>query len=512
MILKAVSMLSDRAMELILQFWMYPCRQLKSRLLPGRPARRSSPALPRRQFSCSPELARPRSRDNIARLHSLIGLHLVASILLLGCNSKSEQVPTDNLPSLPQTTIDRVTAGPAVRKTLRLFTEQPGRVEPFEETPIVSKIPGYVETVHFDIGDKVSKGELLVRIQAPELSDQVEQKRALLGQAEAQLGQAIAAHIASQSSADSAKAMVDQAQASVGRAEAEFDRWDSENKRIQLLVNNGSVTPKLADETASQRQSALATKLEVLANINSARAKQLEAEANVKTSLADVDAARSRIKVAQADLRQAETMLKYTELLCPLDGFVTSRLVDTGHYVQPAGSGDGKPLMTVADISKVRVFLNVPESESAWVDAGFGDHSQGDAVTIQLGAGRSRNATVTRTNLKLDPQSRTLLTEIDIENHDLALLPGSYVTARILLEERADVLTLPTSAIVRTASSTICCVVVDGKIQHRAVELGLRVGDDVQILSGLDGSETIVLARSSSLQPGQNVELITKAK
>ncbi len=482
MIQKAASMLSEDVFEIILQY-----------LLPSQ-----------RQYESRPRFFRP--------IMPVIALHFIAMVLFVGCHSKNDQSPTENSSSVPRTTIDRVTAGPAAKKTLRLFTEQPGRVEPFEETPIVSKIPGYVATVHFDIGDKVSKGELLVRIQAPELSDQVEQKRALLGQAEAQLNQAVAAHTASQASADSAKAMVEQAQASVGRAEAEFDRWDSENKRVQLLVSNGSVTPKLADETASQRQSALATKLEVLANINSARAKQLEAEANMKTSLADIDAARSRIKVAQADLRQAETMLNYTELYSPMDGFVTSRQVDTGHFVQPAGSGSGKPLMTVADMSKVRVFVNVPESESGWVDAGFGDHSKGDTVTIQLGAGRSRNATVTRTNRQLDPQSRTLSAEIDIENQDLALLPGSFVTARILLEERADVLTLPTSAIVRTASSTICCVVVDGKIQHRAVELGLRVGDDVEILSGLDGSETIVLARSSSLQPGQNVELITKAK
>jgi multidrug efflux pump subunit AcrA (membrane-fusion protein) len=112
--------------------------------------------------------------------------------------------------------------------------------------------------------------------------------------------------------------------------------------------------------------------------------------------------------------------------------------------------------------------------------------------------------------LRLDPQSRSLSTEIDLENADLKLLPGAFVTAKVLLEERPDVLTLPISAIVKTPAGTVCCLVVGGKIEHRPIELGLRVGDDVQIVSGLDGSEAVVLMRAGSFQPGQPVEVIAK--
>ncbi|MGV3483714.1 MAG: efflux RND transporter periplasmic adaptor subunit [Planctomycetaceae bacterium] len=439
----------------------------------------------------------------------IVGLFSMALVVsIAGCKSENDPTSGANAAAATRSSTDRVTAGPAVKKTLRLFTEQPGRVEAFEEAPILSKIPGYVETVHFDIGDKVSKGDLLVRIRAPEYQDQVEQKRGLLGQAEAQVKQAEAAYVAAQAAANSSQAMVAQAQASVGRSEAEFARWDSENQRIKQLVSKGSVTPKLADETASQYQAAEAAKQEALATIESAKARQQEAEANVKTAAADVDAAKARLKVAQADIQQAETMLTYTELLSPFDGFVTARRVDAGHYVQPAGASNAQPLMTIANVSKVRVFVSVPESESAWVDAGFEDAAKGDPVTIRGATGKSLDARVTRTSLQLDPQSRSLSTEIDIENADLKLLPGAFVTAKILLEERADVLTLPISAIVKTATDTVCCVVVDGKIEHRPIELGLRVGDDVQIVSGLDGSETVVLVGANSLQPGQPVEVI----
>ncbi|MFM2003862.1 MAG: Macrolide export protein MacA [Planctomycetota bacterium] len=442
---------------------------------------------------------------------AVVGLISMALLLgIAGCEAGSGVADNANTSAGSRSSTDRVTAGPASKKTLRLFTEQPGRVEAFEETPIVAKIAGYVDEVRFDIGDKVSKGDLLIRIRAPEYQDQLEQKRGLLGQAEAEVRQAEALYLAAQASANSSRALVAQAEASVGRSEAEFARWESENKRIQQLVSKGSVTPKLADETESQFRAAEAAKKETLATIESAKAKEQEAEANVKTASADVEAAKAKLKVAQAEIRQAETMLTYTELTSPFDGYVTSRHVDAGHYVQPAGANNAMPLLTIANVAKVRVFVSVPESEAAWVDAGFDDATQGDPVTIQAAAGKSVEARVTRTSLRLDPQSRSLSTEIDLENADLKLLPGAFATAKVLLEERPDVLTLPISAIVKTQAGTVCCLVVGGKIEHRPIELGLRVGDDVQIVSGLDGSEAVVLIRAGSLKPGQLVEVIAK--
>jgi RND family efflux transporter MFP subunit len=235
-----------------------------------------------------------------------------------------------------------------------------------------------------------------------------------------------------------------------------------------------------------------------------------EAIAKVRTAVADVEAARAKRKVAEAELQQTETMLTYTELLSPMDGYVTARNADPGHYVQPAGSSNAQPLMTVANVSKVRVFVNVPESEAVWVDAGFNDPTKGDSVTIvgQAAAGGIKQAKVTRTRLELDPQSRTLATEIDLDNQDLKWLPGAFVTAKILLEERPDVLTLPVTAMVKDGDATVCCIVVNGKVEYRKIELGLRVGNEVQIVSGLDGTEMVVLVRAGSLRPGQSVEII----
>ncbi len=447
------------------------------------------------------------------KAHSLMSvIAFTLLIAIAGCTSTDSIGSVVDTGAAPASALDRVTAGTPTKKTLQLFSEQPGRVIAFEETPILSKLAGYVKSVHFDIGDKVAKGEVLVSLHAPEYQDQLEQKRGLLGQAEAQVKQAEAALVAAEAASNSAKSLVVQAEAGVGRTDAEYARWDSELKRIQQLVSKGSVTPKLADETSSQFQSADAARKEALASIESAKARQRESEANILTAKADIDAAKAKLKVAQSDIDQAETMLTYTKLIAPFDGFVTSRHVDAGHYVQPAGANNAQPLMTVSNVSKVRVFVNIPESEAAWVNAGFGDASSGDPVTIlspSLPAGKIESR-VTRTSLQVDPQSRSLSAEIDLDNSDLILLPGAFVTTKMLLEQRENVLTLPTGAIVKDADGTKCCVVIDGKVQHRAIELGLRVGDDVEVKSGLDGSETVVLVRAASLQVGQRVEIIGK--
>lgn len=451
----------------------------------------------------------------ISQTRKLLALPLLITSGVCGCNSNKDAGRNADAAKAAQTksnSIDRVSAGPPVKKTLRLFTEQPGSVHAFAETPILSKLAGYVESVHFDIGDKVTKGQTLVTIHAPEYNDQLQQKLGQHAAVESQVKQAEAALVAAEAIANSSQALITVAEASIGRTDAEVARWNSENQRIEQLVAKGSVTPKLAEETSSKLQAATAAKKEALANIEAVKAKLRESQANVLTAKADIDAAKAKLNVAQSEIAQAKTMLTYTQLVAPFDGVVTSRQVDAGHYVQPAGANNAEPLMTIANVNQVRIFVNVPESEAAWVDAGFADPTAGDPVTIISPSiqGAGVESRVTRTGLQLDSQSRSLSVEIDVANIDLRILPGAYVTTKILLEQRENVWTLPVAAIVKTADGVKCCVVVDGKIQHRPIELGLRVGDEVEIKSGLDGQETVVLARANSLQAGQGVEVIVK--
>jgi RND family efflux transporter MFP subunit len=260
------------------------------------------------------------------------------------------------------------------------------------------------------------------------------------------------------------------------------------------------------DETQNQLTAADAARQESTAAVQSAEASAREARAMIAKAEADHAAAVARLGVAQADLARAETMLTYTEIMAPFDGVVTRRTVDTGHFVQPASGTGATPLLVVARTDKVRVFLDVPEMESGWVDVG-------DPATLRVQAlnGKELKAPVTRTSWSLDAMNRSIRAEIDVPNDESKLRPGMYAAGTIELERRENVLTLPATAIVRETGETYCCVVESGKINRRRVELGVRSGPDVEICGGVDETNNVVLVRGDSLRDGQVVEILKPA-
>jgi HlyD family secretion protein len=403
----------------------------------------------------------------------------------------------------PASSVDRVRAGRPERKTLTLYTSQPGRVEAFEETPLYPKLAGYVKEVRVDIGDSVKKGQKLIQLWIPELQDEQEQKEALVALAEAEVQQAEAAIHAADTKISTARARVSQAEAGVGRTDGEYERWKSEYERIKELAARGSVTPKLADETLNQLRAAEASRMETTAQVESAKAELIEAQANAAKSQADLVTARAKLGVAAANLRQTKTLLGYAEIKAPFDGVVTRRGVDTGHYVHPAGGGATQPLLVVTRTDKVRIFVDVPELEASLVDPG-------DTVVVRVQSLRDPEfeATVTRTSWSLSASNRSIRTEIDVANEAGILRPGMYATVTICLDQRRDTLVLPITAIVQDGQNVCCCCVVSGQIQLRSIVLGLRSGGEVEVVSGLSGTESVVLAQADSLRQGQQVEVI----
>lgn len=430
-----------------------------------------------------------------------LAIAATAALLLVvgGCNREANS----SAASLAgESQADRVVAGPPQRKTLILNTTQPARIEAYEETPLFAKLAGYVGEVRVDIGDPVKKGQPLVMLQIPELGNEVAQKEALLAQAEAEVELAAANVDAFKAAAETAEAQVVEAQAGVGRTKADFDRWTAEFTRIEQLAASGSVTKKLVDETRNQRSAADAARAESAAAVQSAEASAREAKAMIVKAEAELWAAGARLGVAKADLARAKTMLGYADIVAPFDGVVTSRSIDTGHFVQPA-SGGAKPLLAVARTDKVRVFLDVPEMDAGMVNIG-------DPAILRIQALKSKEirAAVTRTSWSLDVSNRSLRAEVDVPNENSLLRPGMYATGIIELDRREDALTLPVTAIVRNGEETYCCSVVSGKIERPRIQLGLRSGPDVEVLSGIDETSVVVLVRGDSLKVGQAVEVI----
>ena len=174
--------------------------------------------------------------------------------------------------------------------------------------------------------------------------------------------------------------------------------------------------------------------------------------------------------------------------------------MNRGDFVQPASTMTSRPLLAVARTDIVRIFVDVPEMDSPRVEAGRKGY-----VSVQALPDRIVEGKVTRTSWVLGA-NRTLHTELDLPNPNGLLRPGMYATAHILLQERPDVCVLPFSAIVREGKQAFCWVAKGGQAARTPIALGLQVGNDVEVVSGLKGDELVVQSPSGSLQDGQPIE------
>lgn len=401
--------------------------------------------------------------------------------------------------------LEVVMAGKPARKTLTLTTTQPARIEALEQTPIYSKLAAYVGEVLVDYGDKVRKDQPLLKLVAPELDADLAQKKALLEQARAQLLQAEAGAKAAEAAVATAQAKAVQTEAGADRAQTDLVRWRSEFSRLGQLATSGSVNRQLVDETQQKLGAAEAALKEAVAAIDAAKAVALQSQAETAKAASDVTAAKAHVRVAEANVARSEAEHSYLTLKAPFDGVVTLRRADPGHFVQPAGAS-AAPLLVVARSDKMRIFVAVPEVEAAYVDVG--DIA---AIEVQSLRGAELKGRVTRTGFALDVGSRSLDTIIDIDNPEGRLRPGLYGTAKIILQEQKDALTLPAAAVVRQGKEAFCYRLVGGKAAKTPIQLGIKVADEFEVTNGLTERETVILNKAASLKDGQAVEELKPA-
>jgi HlyD family secretion protein len=430
---------------------------------------------------------------------------------LLGCG-RGESAPAAVSPG--DATLVSVAA--PVQKTIRYTVEQPGRIEPFEQTPIYARIAGYVRTVRVEIGDQVKKGDLLAELDVPELVAARARKVALVEQARLGIVQAERAEKVAEASVASAKAAVEVTRAAQAKAVAAMERWRSECQRMERLAKEKILDRQSSEEVRNQCRAAEAGKEEADALIRAAEAAQAEALARRDRARADSEAARNQLLVAEADEREASALLGFSRITAPYDGVVADRKVDTGHFLPAAtgGTTKGEPLFVVLRIDKVRAFVEVPETDAIVVRAG----SPG-RIRVQVNQDREYLGQVAGTSWSLDPSQRTLRTEIDFPNPEGSLRPGMYVHALIDVE-RPNAWVLPAAAIAVRDGQSYCYRLRDGKTQCLPVRLGLRDRDSVEIVKFQEpprsaddratwvsptGKEDIVAGRANELIDNQPV-------
>ena len=273
-------------------------------------------------------------------------------------------------------------------------------------------------------------------------------------------------------------------------AEIETPEIDQQLRQSRAELATAQANYKLAKSTAERWQDLRKT--------------DSVAQQETDEKLGDLESKGASMEAAGANVKRLEETQAFQKIYAPFDGVVTARNINRGDFVQPAGATTGKPLLTVARADTVRIFVDVSELDSPWVEPGRKGY-----VSVQALPGMPVEGKVTRTSWVLNA-NRTLRTELDIPNPAGRLRPGMYATARIVLQESPDAIVVPLSAVVREGAIASCWIIRDGKAARIALVLGLQVGNEAAITSGLKGDEQVVQVPPGSLQEGQALQPQTR--
>jgi len=219
-----------------------------------------------------------------------------------------------------------------------------------------------------------------------------------------------------------------------------------------------------------------------------------------------VDAAKAKSGVAVAGLQRIETLLSYAKITAPFSGVITKRWVDPGALIPaPTSSSTSKSgaVVTLMDFSTVRIDVAIPDTEAPFIKKDLPVK-----VTVNELPGRTFQGTITRFSYALDESTKTMATEIEISNPDLALRPGMWAAVEIELQKKENALLIPAEALVIEKNKNSVFVVRDKKALKVALTTGFDDGVNVEILKGCGLNDAVIVAGKQSVTDGQKVQAI----
>lgn len=327
----------------------------------------------------------------------------------------------------------------------------PGNTVAYTSAPIYARTSGYLKAWYFDIGARVKRGDLLAEIEAPELDQQLHQAREQLAQAQAALAQSLAS--------------MELARVTTGRS--------------SVLARQGWASQQQGDQD----------------------------RLTYAGSVAAVNVARANLQAQQAQVARMEELTGFERVVAPFDGVITARNTDIGHLINAGAGGTAAELFTLAAIDKLRIYVSVPEMDVTAVRVG-----ETTNILLNEFSGETFHGTVVRTDHAIDPASRTLLVEVDVDNADGRLLPGAYAFVHFALPAAAHSVTVPASALLFRAEGLRVGLVRSGRAELVPVRIGRDYGDKVEIVSGLTADDAVIESPSDSLVSGTAVRVSSEKK
>src|SRR3984957_17760920 len=322
----------------------------------------------------------------------------------------------------------------------------PGDIHAWYEAPIYARVNGYLKDWYFDFGAQVKKGQVLADIKTPEID-------AELTAAKAKLNAASAAVKVRETEAQFAKTT--------------YARWRSSPPGV--------------------------------VSVQERDAKQAEFESNT----ARLNAAKADMAMAQADVDRLQSLQGFRQVVAPFDGVVTARETDIGALINAGSNGTARELFSVADIHKVRIYVKVPQRLTGNIHPGLTAE-----LRLPQYPGKVFTAKATTTSRSVNTSSRTLLLELQADNPDGLLQPGTYVEAQLNLPSDADTVLIPASAILfRQHGLEVALLGDDDKVTLKKISLGRNLGVQAEVTNGLVLSDRVVGSPPDSLGSGDIVRI-----
>lgn len=316
---------------------------------------------------------------------------------------------------------------------------------PYEQVALHAKVAGYLQAIWVDVGDHVREGQALAQLDVPEMHEELRKATAALGASEHE----------------------------VARAEANYTEAHFAFQRFRDVAKEH---PKLVAQQ----------------ELDSATARDA-------TAASAVEAAKQKAEADRAEISKLKAMIGYTTIISPFDGVITRRLADPGALIQAGTAANTQPLVEIAQDKKLRLVFPVPESSVPLVKVGA-------TVRITVGAlGESFEAIVSRYSGKIDRATRTMSTEVDVENSDGRFKPGMIAVAELVTRETKDAVAVPVQAISVGETPTVFVVGQGETVEQRSVKLGLETPAKAEVLEGLQPGDRVLVGSRNGIQPGQKV-------
>jgi RND family efflux transporter MFP subunit len=337
-----------------------------------------------------------------------------------------------------------------------------GQFQPYQVVEVHAKVSGYVRHIYVDIGDRVHAGQTLATLEVPELNAQFRGT-----QSEA---------LRSQDAITAAQHRMSRAKSLHTALQANYDRLNKASAQRPGLIAAQELEDARSQADASQEQLDAAT--------------------------ADLSGAKQGADAATADQQRVGALQAYSNVIAPLDGVVVWRYADTGVLIQEGTNSETQtmPLIKLAQSNLLRLRVPVPEDAVRYVH-------EGDVIQIRVDAlDQNFSGKIVRFTRILDLSTRTMETEVDVPNSTLAITPGMYANTYLQLAHRENVLTIPIVAVQGKGNTGVVLVLnANNQAEQRSVGLGLRGSTLVEITSGLQAGDRVLLGDASRFHEGEQV-------